>query len=38
MGGYWGDTLEAKVVVVAHGLLVVLGQDMVWLLVELWVV
>ena len=38
MGGYWGGTLEAKVVVVVRGLLVVLGQDVVWLLVGLWVV
>ena len=38
MGDYWGGTLEAKVVVVVYGLLVVLGQDVVWLLVGLWVV
>ena len=38
MGGYWGGTLEVKVVVVVHGLLAILGQDVVRLLVGLWVV
>ena len=38
MGGYWGGTLEAKVVVVVCGLLATLGRDVVWLLVGLWVV
>ena len=35
MGGYWGGTLEAKVVVVVCELLAILGQDVVWLLVGL---
>ena len=38
MGGYWGGILEAKVVVVVCVLLVILGQDVVWPLVGLWVV
>ena len=38
MGGYWGGTLEAKVVMVVCELLVVLGQDMVWPLVGLLVI
>ena len=37
-GGYWGGTLEAKVVMAVCGLLVVLGQDVVWPLMGLWVV
>ena len=35
MGGYWGGTLGAKVIVVVSGLLVVLDQGMVWPLVGL---
>ena len=38
MGGYWGGTLEARVVGVLCGLLATLGQDVVWLFVGLWVV
>ena len=38
MGGYWGGTLEAKVVAVVCGLLAALDQGVVWLLVGLWVV
>ena len=38
MGDYWGGTLGAKVVVVVHGLLAILGQGVVRLLVGLWVV
>ena len=38
MGGYWGGTLEAKVVVVVCGLLATLDWDVVWLPVGLWVV
>ena len=37
-GGYWGGTLEAKVVVVLCGLLATLGQDVVWSLVGVWVI
>ena len=38
MEGYWGGILEAKVVMAAHELLVVLGQGTVWLLMGLWVI
>ena len=38
MGDYWGGIWEARVVVAVCGLLVVLGQGMVWPLVGLWVV
>ena len=38
MGGYWGGTLEAKVVVAVRGLLAILDRDVVWLPMGLWVV
>ena len=37
-GDCWGGTMGAKVVVAVCGLLAILGRDVVWLPVGLWVV